>query len=170
MLSLDRYVTVKHPRLAQLRQRQFLPSILAFVSWLGSALLCIPFLLVYKVFMSSSSSSLSSSKGGVATTTTTAIPSAAKSSTNVTGHQLISSTAFPIYRDSSLISDKRQLCVSDYGSSEEWHIVFIVSYVSFVFIIPIIGVIFNHIGKPPIIISNGGKKRFKMRNSFNRCS
>ncbi|KAG5676456.1 hypothetical protein PVAND_006290 [Polypedilum vanderplanki] len=135
MLSLDRYITVKHPRLAQLRQRQFLPSILAFLSWLGSALLCIPFLFVYKVYVSSSSKS---------TITTTS--SSSQLSTNETGHQLISSTAFPIYRDSNLISDKRQLCVSDYGSSEEWHIVFIVSYISFVFIVPIIGVIFNHIG------------------------
>lgn len=128
MLSLDRYVTVKHPRLAQLRQRKFLPSILASVSWIGSALLCTPFLIVYKVF--------SSTKGKTPA-----------SSSTVTGHQLNSPTsAFPIYRDSNLISDKR-LCVSDYGSSESWHIVFIVSYVSFVFIVPIIGVIFNHIGK-----------------------
>lgn len=142
MLSLDRYVTVKHPRLAQLRQRQFLPSILAFLSWIGSAILCIPLLLVYRVFTASSSSTKS-----FKTTTTpyTASSTSSSSSTTVTGHQLISSTTFPIYRDSNLINDKR-LCVSDYGSSE-WHIVFIVSYVSIVFIIPIIGVIFNHIGK-----------------------
>lgn len=138
MLSLDRYVTVKHPRLAQLRQRQFLPSILAFLSWIGSAILCIPLLLVYRVFTASSSSP--SFK-----TTTTPYKASSTSSSTVTGHQLISSTTFPIYRDSNLINDKR-LCVSDYGSSE-WHIVFIVSYVSIVFIIPIIGVIFNHVGK-----------------------
>lgn len=137
MLSLDRYVTVKHPRLAQLRQRQFLPSILAFLSWIGSAILCIPLLIVYKVYTASTSSSFK--------TTTTPYSVSSSSSSTVTGHQLISSTTFPIYRDSNLINDKR-LCVSDYGSNE-WHIVFIVSYVSIVFIIPIIGVIFNHIGK-----------------------
>ncbi|XP_070505086.1 cholecystokinin receptor-like [Chironomus tepperi] len=143
MLSLDRYVTVKHPRLAQLRQRQFLPSILAFLSWIGSAILCIPLLLVYRVFTASSSSSPSSSFKTTTTPYTASSTSSSPSST-VTGHQLISSTTFPIYRNSNLINDKR-LCVSDYGSSE-WHIVFIVSYVSIVFIIPIIGVIFNHIG------------------------
>lgn len=141
MLSLDRYVTVKHPRLAQLRQRQFLPSILAFLSWIGSAILCIPLLLVYRVFTASSSSP------SFKTTTTpyTASSTSSSPSSTVTGHQLTSSTTFPIYRNSNLINDKR-LCVSDYGSSE-WHIVFIVSYVSIVFIIPIIGVIFNHVGK-----------------------
>jgi hypothetical protein len=104
--------------------------------------LCIPLLLVYKVFTASSSS-----KSSYKTTTTpyTASSISSSPSSTVTGHQLISSTTFPIYRDSNLINDKR-LCVSDYGSSE-WHIVFIVSYVSIVFIIPIIGVIFNHIGK-----------------------
>lgn len=139
MLSLDRYVTVKHPRLAQLRQRQFLPSILASLSWIGSAILCIPFILVYRVFSSSKKSSR-----------TTTMPYTVSStlstpSSTITGHQLISTTAFPIYRDSNLINDKR-LCVSDYGSSE-WHIVFIASYVSIVFVIPILGVLFNHIGE-----------------------
>lgn len=145
MLSLDRYVTVKHPRLAQLRQRQFLPSILAFLSWIGSAILCIPLLLVYRVFTASSSSSSSSKSFKTTTTPYTASSISSSPSSTVTGHQLIPSTTFPIYRDSNLINEKR-LCVSDYGSSE-WHIVFIVSYVSIVFIIPIIGVLFNHIGK-----------------------
>jgi hypothetical protein len=85
------------------------------------------------------------------TATTIASPSFLSSASD-TGHQLISSssTAFP-YRDSNLINDKR-LCVSDYGSNE-WHIVFIVAYVSFVFIVPIIGVIFNHIGKRVNLVS-----------------
>jgi hypothetical protein len=129
MLSLDRYVTVRHPRLAQLRQRQFLPSILASLSWLGAGVLCIPFLIAYRISKKNTPTPLSSS---------------------VTGHQLISATTLANYRDSNLINDKR-LCVSDYGSNE-WHIVFILSYVSCVFIVPIIGVIFNHIGKKVLII------------------
>lgn len=36
MLSLDRYATVKHPRLAQLRQRRFLPAFLAFAAWISA--------------------------------------------------------------------------------------------------------------------------------------
>lgn len=123
-------MTVKHPRLAQFRGRQFLPSILASLSWIGGGVICIPILLAYKIYTSKASA--------VATTTiasTTSPPSS--------GHQLIPST-FP-YRDSNLINDKR-LCVSDYGSNE-WHIVFIALYVSFVFIIPMLGVIFNHMGE-----------------------
>lgn len=60
MLSLDRYATVKHPRLAQLRERRFLPMVLAFSAWLGAFLLCAPLLLVYRlsdgVIMSSTAS------------------------------------------------------------------------------------------------------------------
>lgn len=127
-LSIDRYVTVKHPRLAQFRGRQFLPSILASLSWIGGGVICIPLLLAYKIYTSKASA--------VAATTIA-------STSPLSGHQLNPSINFP-FRDSKLISDKR-LCVSDYGSNE-WHIVFIALYVSFVFIIPMMGVIFNHIG------------------------
>jgi hypothetical protein len=122
-------VTVKHPRLAQFRGRQFLPSILASISWIGGGVICIPLLVAYKIYKSKAS-----------TVATTTIVSTSPSS----GHQLIPPTTFP-YRDSNLINDKR-LCVSDYGSNE-WHIVFIALYVSFVFVVPMIGVIFNHIGE-----------------------
>jgi hypothetical protein len=122
MLSLDRYATVKHPRFTQLRQRQYLPSVLAFASWAGASVLCLPFLLVYKVTIP-------------LLTTTPSPPS--------NGHQLSSTTTFPP-RDGSLISDKK-LCISEYGS-DEWHIVFIVSYVGFAFVMPCFGIIFNHLG------------------------
>lgn len=119
MLSLDRYATVKHPRFTQLRQRQYLPSVLAFVSWFGASVLCIPFLLVYKV---------------------TSISPAVISSN---GHQLNPTTLFPS-RDDNLIND-RKLCTSDYGS-DDWHLVFIVAYVGFAFIVPCCGILFNHLG------------------------
>lgn len=45
MLSLDRYATVKHPRLAQLRQRRFLPTFLAFVSWTTAICVSVPILI-----------------------------------------------------------------------------------------------------------------------------
>jgi hypothetical protein len=124
MLSLDRYATVKHPRFTQLRQRQYLPSVLAFTAWAGASVLCLPFLLVYKITVP------------LLTSTATAPPS--------NGHQLTTTTAFPP-RDGSLISDKK-LCVSEYGS-DEWHIVFIVSYVGFAFVMPCFGIIFNHLGR-----------------------
>jgi hypothetical protein len=125
MLSLDRYATVKHPRFTQLRQRQYLPSVLAFVAWAGASVLCLPFLLVYKVTIPLLSTS----------------PAPPPSSSN--GHQLNPTTTFTP-RDGSLISDKK-ICISDYGS-EEWHIVFIVSYVGLAFVVPAFGIIFNHLG------------------------
>lgn len=131
MLSLDRYATVKHPRFTQLRQRQYLPSVLAFFSWFGASVLCIPFLLVYKVSVSTTSAPSSSSSP---------LPTTQLMSN---GLQLNPTTTFP-FRDDNLINDKK-LCISDYGS-EEWHFMFIVSYVSFAFIVPCFGIIFNHLG------------------------
>lgn len=132
MLSLDRYATVKHPRFTQLRQRQYLPSVLACISWIGAAILCIPFLLVYKVTISS-----------------TSIPSSTSSRSPT--------TTMP-FHDDSVINDKK-LCVSDYGS-DEWHIVFIVSYVGFAFIVPCFGIIFNHLGQ---------RIKLESQSHFNWC-
>ncbi|KAH8240937.1 hypothetical protein KR026_008387 [Drosophila bipectinata] len=53
MLSLDRYATVKHPRLAQLRQRRYLHVSLALLSWLASATISTPFLFAYKIIAKS---------------------------------------------------------------------------------------------------------------------
>ena len=123
-------------RFTQLRQRQYLPSVLAFVSWFGASVLCIPFLLVYKVTisppanLSSTMSSFSSSNGLQLNPTTT---------TTMT----TTTTTIP-FSDGNIINDKK-LCVSDYGS-DEWHFVFIVSYVGFAFIVPCCGIIYNHIG------------------------
>lgn len=48
MLSLDRYATVKHSRLSQLRERRYLPRVLAVASWCGAIILCTPHLLFYQ--------------------------------------------------------------------------------------------------------------------------
>ncbi|XP_034100171.2 alpha-2A adrenergic receptor [Drosophila albomicans] len=53
MLSLDRYATVKHPRLAQLRQRRHLHVSLAMLSWITSAVISMPFLFAYKIIAKS---------------------------------------------------------------------------------------------------------------------
>ncbi|KAM8715511.1 hypothetical protein ACLKA7_002546 [Drosophila subpalustris] len=53
MLSLDRYATVKHPRLAQLRQRRYLHVSLAVLSWIASAAISTPFLFAYKIIAKS---------------------------------------------------------------------------------------------------------------------
>lgn len=57
MLSLDRYATVKHPRLAQLRQRRFLPTFLAFVSWITAICVSVPILLESGTYLDSSANS-----------------------------------------------------------------------------------------------------------------
>ncbi|KAH8375082.1 hypothetical protein KR093_003705 [Drosophila rubida] len=53
MLSLDRYATVKHPRLAQLRQRRYLHVSLALLSWITSAVISMPFLFAYNIIAKS---------------------------------------------------------------------------------------------------------------------
>ncbi|XP_055681629.1 leukotriene B4 receptor 1 [Lutzomyia longipalpis] len=49
MLSLDRFATVKHPRLAQLRQTRFLPTVLALGAWFTAILISVPVLLAHRV-------------------------------------------------------------------------------------------------------------------------
>lgn len=66
MLSLDRYATVKHPRLSQLGQRRYLPIILAISAWISASIICIPILLAYGNYTSSVSTSSKHSKNSVA--------------------------------------------------------------------------------------------------------
>lgn len=66
------------------------------------------------------------------------------SSPSTNGLQFNPTTTFP-FGDGKIINEKK-LCVSDYGS-DEWHFVFVVSYVGFAFIVPCCGVIFNHLGR-----------------------
>ncbi|CRK93337.1 CLUMA_CG006878, isoform A [Clunio marinus] len=122
MLSLDRYATVKHPRFTQLRQRQYLPSILSFVSWIGSGILCIPFIFAYKV-------------------TTKMLPT---SHWSLSDEQKNDEASSFFYHDGNLMVEKN-VCSSDYGS-DEWHLIFIVTYVCIGFIGPCFGIIFNHLG------------------------
>lgn len=49
MLSLDRFATVKHPRLAQLRQTRFLPTVLALGAWLTAIVVSVPVLLAHRI-------------------------------------------------------------------------------------------------------------------------
>lgn len=99
MLSLDRYATVKHSRLTQLRERRFLPGVLAFGAWLGAIVLCTPYLLFYRI---------------------------------VSGNN----------NDNGLTTDQ---CSPDYGSTH-LHVWFICVFTLFVFVVPAIGVLLNHLG------------------------
>lgn len=161
MLSLDRYATVKHPRLAQLRQRRFLPDVLAFGSWISAIIVSVPILIAYKIIITphqqeqqhqqlqeqlSSSSSLSSSslptlyhiaKNTLTTTTVTT------STTNpVLDIHSISEYNFSKTITNATVSSS---CQPDYGSTQLQNI-FITIHTLFVFIFPGIGVILNHLG------------------------
>jgi hypothetical protein len=49
MLSWDRYATVRHPRLNNLRHQRLLPIILSIVAWIGACIVCWPLILVYHI-------------------------------------------------------------------------------------------------------------------------
>lgn len=137
LLSLDRYATVKHPRLAQLRQRRYLHVSLAVFSWLTSAIVSVPFLFIYKIVAktvvmknasissSSSSSSLSNIKSATSSTTLMATTTA-----------LTPSADFPNVSIS---------CHSDPGANPVF-VVFILIHTFIVFILPGLGVLLNHYG------------------------
>lgn len=136
MLSLDRYATVKHPRLAQLRQRRFLPSVLATGAWFGAIIICFPTLLAYRVTQisiapsSSATSSSSSSLSSIINTTMTA----------TTAHSPLSDLNL-----SQINGKSSSTCQPDYGTAE-LHNAFITLHTLFVFILPGIGVLLNHLG------------------------
>lgn len=134
MLSLDRYATVKHPRLAQLRQRRFLPSVLATGAWISAILLSVPIFLAYRVAQQASASSAVSTSNFNSTTIhtptidlfTTPIP-------ELNINEINAKTA------------KTPTCYPDYGTAQ-LHNAFIAIHTLFVFVLPGIGVLLNHLG------------------------
>lgn len=128
MLSLDRYATVKHSRFTHLRQRHYVPSVLAIAAWLGSSVLCLPFLFAYSI----------------ADNIDESVNASSSVLRRASGHQLNSSSTFILQND-SLINGRR-LCISNYGA-DEWHLIFIISYVGIAFVVPCLGIIFNHLGE-----------------------
>ncbi|XP_058981087.1 uncharacterized protein LOC101897900 [Musca domestica] len=142
LLSLDRYATVKHPRLAQLRQRRYLHVSLAIFSWMTSTIVSVPFLFIYKIVantvviktplpttspwsaLTSTSSSSSSSSLLASEMTTIPTPTA------------ISAGEFPNVSIS---------CHSDPAANPVF-VVFILIHTFIVFILPGVGVLLNHYG------------------------
>lgn len=116
MLSLDRYATVKHPRLAQLRERRFLPIVLAIGAWFSAVILCTPYLLAYRIGTHS-----------------------------YTVEQRISHPPAPLAMSMKYQQNNKHTCLPDYGSTH-MHVWFICVHTLFVFIFPALGVILNHLG------------------------
>lgn len=140
MLSLDRFATVKHPRLAQLRQRRSLPIILAFIAWISAILLSVPIL--------------------ITTTNTTILPSTTKQnqSLQIDGMSFEAASLLndintndkyvgPMTAsDSSTINNATDtICLPNFGSAQIPSL-FVIIYVIFAFLLPGIGVVLNHIG------------------------
>lgn len=143
MLSLDRYATVKHPRLAQLRQRRFLPSVLATGAWFGAIIICFPTLLAYQVTQisispsSTTAPSLSSILNTSTTTTTT--------TNRAPGFDLFTNSPLSDLNINQINGKSSSTCQADYGTVE-LHNAFITLHTLFVFILPGIGVLLNHLG------------------------
>ncbi|XP_065357044.1 uncharacterized protein LOC135951331 [Calliphora vicina] len=127
LLSLDRYATVKHPRLAQLRQRRYLHVSLAVFSWLTSAIVSVPFLFIYKIVARTVVMKTASSKTSPPTSSSLSMaPTTA----------LTPSADFPNVSIS---------CHSDPGANPVF-VVFILIHTFIVFILPGLGVLLNHYG------------------------
>lgn len=170
MLSLDRYATVKHPRLAQLRERRFLPIVLAASAWLGAFLLCAPLLLAYRlstgtepplVAHNATDTAVQPAPTGrpplLSSSLTSGIPSQTllpppqppdrhagnmTNTTNTAFSQLVSRSGYD--------ADHRQpppvgTCYADYGTAQ-MHRLYAGTYACLAFVLPAIGVLLNHLG------------------------
>lgn len=117
MLSLDRYATVKHSRLAQIRQHRYLHTILSLFCWFLAFLLNIPIIFYHD------SKEVVNGTDTVSSNDTTVL------------YALPTSTLQDIYID----------CRSDYEYNES-DTYFISTHTLFVFIVPAIGIFLNHYG------------------------
>lgn len=161
MLSLDRYATVKHPRLAQLRQRRFLPDVLAFGSWISAIIVSVPILIAYKIIITPhqqqeqhqqlqeqlSTSLFSSSSSSLPTSYHIANNTLTITTTTTTTNPVLDIHSISEYNFSKTITNATvtSSCQPDYGSTQLQNI-FITIHTLFVFIFPGIGVILNHLG------------------------
>lgn len=141
MLSLDRFATVKHPRLAQLRQRRFLPYVLAFGSWASAIIVSVPILISYRIAIAIQHTDLSVetsiSKKNHLILSTTSITS------TITSPTIITDTI--LQNNYTITDDLTAICRPAFDSSHSQTIFFSL-YIFFVFILPGVGVILNHLG------------------------
>lgn len=142
LLSLDRYATVKHPRLAQLRQRRYLHVSLALFSWMTSAIVSVPFLFIYKIVAKTMiiknvthRPSPSPLPLPLPPPSTALLPSGLVT-TPIPDTQPVAAGEFPNVSIS---------CHSDPGANPVF-VIFILIHTFIVFILPGIGVLLNHYG------------------------
>lgn len=157
MLSLDRYATVKNPRLAQLRQRRSLPDVLAFASWISAIIVSVPILIAYKITVTHplSSSMLTprppmTNHTIITTRPTSSNPTTSTTTTIITATAFVDTNSITEHNFSQLIEETAATaatttCQADYGTAH-MHNLFFALYTLFVFILPGIGVVMNHLG------------------------
>lgn len=155
MLSLDRYATVKHPRLAQLRQRRYLPMVLATGAWISAIIMSTPILLAYRVITPSSTTTsttttTASNTSASSISSVAAIPTNKPTTASVIDFLMASTSSSPItafgngdHNESG--SGYTTACQPDYGTAQ-LHNAFIAIHTLFVFILPGLGVLLNHLG------------------------
>lgn len=139
MLSLDRFATVQHPRLAQLRQRRSLPIVLAFIAWISAFLLSTPLFIttITNTLLNTAEPNQSRQINGMAFQSVSL-----RNDININDKYLAATTA----SDSLAASNTTiTLCQPNFGSSEIPSL-FRYIYVVFAFILPGIGIVLNHIG------------------------
>lgn len=143
MLSLDRFATVQHPRLAQLRQRRSLPIVLAFIAWISAILLSTP-LLITTTAITSNNTMLNTTEqnqspqiNGMAFQSISLL-----NDININDKYSASATD----TDSLAASNTTvKICQPNFGSARIPSL-FRYIYVVFAFILPGIGIVLNHIG------------------------
>lgn len=149
MLSLDRYATVKHPRLAQLRQRRFLPTFLAFASWISAICVSIPILLEstlnYATVVNSTQTNQKTDTVQISSSLsrTLLIENNTKSST-------LSTNPFNVINgtNETIAETMKSLCQLNFSTfgTMQMPSIFLTIYTLLVFILPGVGVILNHLG------------------------
>lgn len=141
MLSLDRYATVKHPRLAQLRQRRFLPAFLAFASWISAV--CVSVLVI-----------LEDGRNTDAAVNSTGINFTSQISMELTKEFLMEnntkSNTFIANPFAEMIASNETttvdpFCQLNFGTMQMPNFLLTI-YTLLVFILPGVGVILNHLG------------------------
>lgn len=149
MLSLDRFATVKHPRLAQLRQRRFLPFVLSFASWIAAIIVSIPILIAYKITSSTQYSNINNTinADSLLQAPKTDYTISSSTTTSTSASTTIEIASLTPLNSSGLIDSNviGSMCQPEFSSLHTQAIVY-GFYTLFVFILPGIGVALNHLG------------------------
>lgn len=159
LLSIDRYDTVKRPRVLHLRKKQLIPILVALLAWASAATVSVPFLFVHQRTVEPSSPI------NRTTTTTTTItnynypssnlplrpPAAAIEPLNtilLSRKPLPEPTPTPLdsyfLRNGTRVQFRNRICTS-YELHPRWYTPFILIHTLCVFILPGLGILLNHV-------------------------